>query len=554
MKSLSQLQTWIWIAMGMVAAVLAGCAVGPDYHEPKIKMAGHFGEISGSNVRSNSVSQETENAPPEQWWSAFNDPMLDHLIAEALHANFDLRIAAVRIRQARYQRSVIAADLFPNVDADAGYFRGRGSKNVVLPLGGGSSSSGGSSGAGGGGSSSSRAAKNSGASASESSGDSDSSSTGGAASGGAAKQEGVNPFSNQLSPLGKGGLPGATTSLYQIGFDSTWELDIFGGNRRRLEAAAADLSAAVENLHDVTVTLLAEVARNYLEMRGTQLRLSIARTNLAAQNELLELTRSRATAGLSSRADVTRAAAQVAMTSATIPPLEANLRRSIHVISTLLGKEPMTLNQELSEMKSLPPIPPEVPVGLPSDLLKHRPDIRAAERRIAAATARVGAAEADLFPKFALTGGIGLDSTSVDDLFDWQSHYFLVSPTATWRVFDAGRIIPNIALKKAGRQESLLQYQQTILNALHEVEDALVAYASEQAHRAALAEAFAQSHLSLELIRDQYKHGLTDFMNVLDVQRNVLMAQDQLAQSDEALATDLVAIYKALGGGWKIQK
>ncbi len=519
------------LALWLAGAALAGCSVGPNYHRPDVEVGAHFGELKAG------ASGGAEAPPTSDWWRSFKDPELDHLIAEALSENYDLRLAATRIREARYQRSIIAADLFPNIDADAGYLRARGSKNVILPLGGGGGSGDppGDPPTPGRGSASSSASTSSGASS----------------SGG---QVGANPFASPLTPFGKGGLPGVTASLYQVGFDSNWELDVFGGTRRRLEAAAADLGAAVENWRDMTVTLLAEVARNYLELRGTQQRLDIARKNLAAENETLALTRSRARAGLTSQADVTRAAAEVALTTATIPPLEAAARRSIHSLSTLLAKEPTALNRELNEEKPLPIAPPEVPVGLPSELLRRRPDIRRAERQMAAATARVGSAQADLFPKFALTGSIGLDSTSTGNLFDWQSHYFLVSPTVTWRVFDAGRILSNLALQKANRQESLLQYRSTILTALREVEDALVAYATEHEHRAALAEALAQNQESFELVRQQYEHGLANFIEVLDAQRNVLTAEDQLAQSDQSIATDLVALYKALGGGWQNQK
>ncbi|HXS68898.1 MAG TPA: TolC family protein, partial [Candidatus Polarisedimenticolia bacterium] len=291
-----------------------------------------------------------------------------------------------------------------------------------------------------------------------------------------------------------------------------------------------------------------------VELRGTQQRLIVAQKNLAAQKETLDLTTSRANAGLTSRADVVRAAAEVATTSATIPPLQASARRSIHLLSTLLAEEPMALSDELESNKPPVFLPPEVPVGLPSELLKRRPDIRRAERRMAAATARVGSAEADLFPKFAMTGGVGLDSTSTGSLFDWQSRYFFISPTVVWRVFDAGRIISNVALQKANRSESELQYRDTILTALREVEDALVAYATEQEHCNALAEALRQNQDALGLVRNQYKNGLANFLEVLDAQRSVLSSEDQLTEANETLGTDLVALYKALGGGWEMRK
>lgn len=538
-------------SLSLVAAIslmlFSGCAVGPNFHQPKTRVEKTFSELWRTN--SAISSNTTTNSPVFEWWRTFHDPELDHLIAEALRDNYNLRIAVARIREARYQRSVAAADLFPNIDADAGYLRARGSKNVVLPLGG--------AGGAGGKSSSSSQSKNSMNSDSpgDPPGDPPSGGGSGAAGSGAAaggnNSIGANPFGNPLTPFGKGGLPGVNSSLYQIGFDSTWELDVFGGKRRHLEAAADDLGASVETLRDVTISLLAEVARDYIELRGAQERLAVARENLAVEKDTLALTVSRANSGLASRADAVRAAAETATTEATIPPLEAIVRQHIHVLSTLLAKEPSALVAELKHEKPLPLVPPEVPVGLPSELLKRRPDVRRAERQIAAATARIGSAEADLFPKFALTGGVGLDSTSTGSLFDWQSHYFFISPTVTWRVFDAGRIISNIALQKEIRQETVWQYRDTILTALREVEDALVAYATEQEHRAALAVALQQNRDALALIRNRYEHGLATFLDVLDTQRSVLASQDQLAQSDQTVATDLVTLYKALGGGWQ---
>jgi NodT family efflux transporter outer membrane factor (OMF) lipoprotein len=523
----------------VLGAFLAGCAVGPNYKRPKVEVEQTFGEVH-KTTQTDPYTQPSKatNSPAQisQWWRTFHDPELDALVLRALNKNYNLQIATTRLRQARAQRGMVAADLLPEVDADAGYSHARGSKNVVLPFGGGG-------GAGGG--SATKAQPRS-----SSAGDPpvDAPNSSGSQNGNASRTT-----QNQLSPLGKGSLPGVTTDLYQIGFDSNWELDIFGGTRRRLEAATADLTAALESRRDVMVTLVSEIARNYLELRGAQQRLEVARENLAAQTEILELTRSMRKSGLVSDFDVSRSAAQVATTASTIPPLEAGTRRLIHTLSTLLSEQPNALSDELAAEKPLPSLPPEVPVGLPSDLLKRRPDIRRAERQLAAATARIGSAKADLFPKFALTGSIGLDSSTVSHLFDWQSRYFLISPTVTWPAFDAGRIVSNIRLQKANRDESLLQYRSTILSALREVEDALVTYACEQSRRASLAEALNESRRSFEVAREQYQHGLATFLNVLDAQRTIFAAQDALAQSDQTACTDLVALYKALGGGWEIR-
>jgi multidrug efflux system outer membrane protein len=369
-----------------------------------------------------------------------------------------------------------------------------------------------------------------------------------------AGDQGTSPFTNQLSPLGKGGLPGVSTDLYQIGFDATWEVDVFGGQRRNLEAAGADLAASVESRRDTVITLLAEVARNYLELRGAQQRLGVARENLQAGNEILDLTRSIQKSGLTTDLDVARSAGQVATVAATVPPLEGQVRRSMHALATLLNEDPDALTAELKDAQPVPPLPPEVPVGLPSDLLKRRPDIRRAEQQIAAATARVGVAEADLFPKFGLTGSVGLDATEFTKLFNWESRYFLISPTITWPVFDAGRIVSNISLQKSIAAEARLQYRRAVLVALQDVEDALINYATEQARNKALHDSLQQNRDALDIARQQYQQGLSPFLNVLDAERNLFSAQDAVAQSDLQMATNLVALYKSLGGGWQIEQ
>jgi NodT family efflux transporter outer membrane factor (OMF) lipoprotein len=506
--------------------LVAGCAVGPDYHRSSVRLSQEFGEL---HTTAGTNADKATNLPPvAEWWRGFNDPTLERLIHDALRQNYDIRIAVERIRESRFQRSIIAADLFPEVNTGAGYLRSRGSKNVELPLGAGGS--GGSSGAG----------------VKKQTASRDNSPASGSAGASAAQSAAGAP----LTPFGQGGLPGVTSSLYQIGFDASWEIDMFGGNRRRLEAAAADLGASVEQLHQVTLTMLAELARDYFELRGTQVRLAIAHENLAAAKDILELTQSRAKSGLTDYSDVTRAAAQVAAFNAVIPPFESIERRSVHAISILLAREPTELAPELEKPAALPPVPLVVPVGLPSDLLQRRPDIRRAERQIAAATASVGSAKAELFPKFALTASAGLDSSSPGNLFNWESRYFLISPNVTWRIFDAGRIVSNLALQKANRRESELQYRSTILTAFREVEDALVAYATEQSRRISLAEEMTQDKDSVALVRQRYEHGLVNFIEVLDALERFFSVRDQLAQSDQATVTELVALYKALGGGW----
>ncbi len=501
--------------------LFAGCEVGPNYHRPAEKVEAKFSEPA---------SAVTTNSASAAWWQTFNDPELNHLVALALAGNYDLQMASLRISQSRYQRNMAVADLFPQVNTDGGYLKARGSKNVVLPLGGGASSGGSASGGSGNSGSADRTSARSKSQATE-----------------IASQGASSP---PLTAFGQGGLPGATTDIYQAGFDASWEIDVFGGKRRSVEAAAATMTGAVENKRDVLVSMMAEVARSYLELRGGQLRLGIARTNLETQTATVDVIRSKQKFGLATELDVARAAAQRDTTAAAIPPLESGVRRMIHALSILVGKEPNELSAELAPVAPLPVTPPEVPVGIPSQLLDRRPDIRASERQLAAASARIGVAVADLYPKFAVTGQAGLDSTSPSTLFNWESRYFLISPTVSWRIFDAGRIASNVKLQKAMKDESALRYRETILKALQEVEDALAVYTSDLNRRRSLVDAAGNARLAVDLAQKDFDQGLIDFLNVLQAQQNALTAEDALAQSSQSICTDIVALYKALGGGW----
>ncbi|MGD1276520.1 MAG: efflux transporter outer membrane subunit [Tepidisphaeraceae bacterium] len=507
-----------------LAAVLtaAGCEVGPDYHPPQITVKSAYGEP---------IAAPSASAAPTaliQWWSAFHDPELDGLIQRAIKNNLDLKNAESRLRQARAQRGVVGSELFPTVNTSGGYQNARGSKNVTIPLG----AFGGA--AGPAATPTVRPAVVSAA----------------AAQGGSASV--ASTPSVPLSPLGQGGFPGVETQLYQAGFDASWELDVFGGVRRSIEAADADTAAALEDRRDLLVSLVAEVARNYIDLRSAQRQMQIATDNLQSQQETLELTRSRYRAGFVTELDVAREAAQVATTAATLPALDASIRLYIHELGILLGQDPDALAAELTAAAPIPPAPPAVPLGVPADLLRRRPDIRRAERQLAAATARIGVATADLYPKFTLTGSFGLDSSKVHNLAEWSSRYFALNPGVTWPIFDAGKIRSNVAVQKELAQQAATNYQQTVLSALKEVEDALAAYRTEQLRRNALADAVDASQQAVSLARQQYQRGVVDFLVVLDTQRSLFETQMVLAQSDSAISTDLVALYKALGGGWEL--
>ncbi len=342
-------------------------------------------------------------------------------------------------------------------------------------------------------------------------------------------------------------------NYYQAGFDAAWEIDLFGGTRRATEAGKAELAAAEFGLQHVWITMASEVARNYVELRGHQHRLAIVRKNVQAQEDALAITRERFKNGLTTDLDVQQAATLLATTRSEIPALETQVEFGIHRLGILIGQPPGALREELSAVAPVPVISSGVPVGLPSELLLRRPDIRMAERRLAAATARIGVATADLFPKFSLTGVAGFQSVSTSDWFTKGSSFWSVGPTVQWRIFDSGRMRANIRVQDARQEQALAVYEQIALNAFEEVENALVAYAKEQERQRALEEAVWSSAESLHLAQQLYTNGLASFLNVLDAERSSYRAEDALAQSRSAVSQNVIALYKALGGGWDVE-
>lgn len=350
--------------------------------------------------------------------------------------------------------------------------------------------------------------------------------------------------------LARGAGQSLEQNYFNAGFDMNWELDVFGGNRRALQAAQADLAATEEASRGVLITVLGEVGLNYLDLRGLQKQLAVAHDNLHLQEQTLALTRDQFRSGMASELDTARAEAQAANTRSQIPLLEQDIERTIHRLSILIGKEPAELESQLISAAAIPPAAPGIPVGLPSDLLRRRPDIRQAEEALAAATARVGVATADLFPRFYLTGTAGLESLNASDFFNAGSRFWSIGPSLRWPVFSAGRIRQNIKVQDARQEQALIQYEQTVLTSLEEVENALVACGKEEEHHQALVESEAANRRAVALADERYRSGLVDFLNVLEAQRSLLLVQDELARSDRTLDQNLVRLYKALGGGW----
>ncbi len=344
---------------------------------------------------------------------------------------------------------------------------------------------------------------------------------------------------------------GSISNLYQIGFDASWELDIFGGVRRGVEAADADLLAAVENRNFVLVTLAAETAINYINLRGFQQQIFIARNNLSAQQHNAELTRQKYQAGLTSALDTVNADALAATTAAQIPLLESSARQAIYSLSLLIAREPGALLPELTAPSPIPAAPPSVPAGVPSALLRRRPDIRSAEAQIHAATARIGVATADLFPKFTLSGSAGFANNDINSWLNWSNRFWSFGPAVNWQIFDTGKTLSNIELNQALQEQSFISYRQTVLTALQEVDNALIASIKEQEHYHALSTAVAANRKAVFLSTQLYTHGQTDYLNVLIAQRALYTSEDALVQSTRTVSTNLVALYKALGGGWE---
>jgi len=474
-----------WMALALLAAVTAGCMVGPDYQRPAIDVPEGWSEAPKESVPAQSE--------PSRWWAAFNDPELDSLIDRAIAANLGIAAAEARIRESRANRKIAAAPFWPSLTASGSYTRGVQSQNAFGSFGG-------------------------------------------------------SPTGSQ--PGAASGVGSEPTNQYLANFDATWELDVFGGTRRSVEASQATLEASYFDRGDVLLTLLGDVARNYIEVRGFQRQLDVARTNLALQQDTLDLTRSRYQGGLASDLDVARAEAQVETTASQVPTLETSYKNTVHSLGVLLGEAPGALTDELASTKAIPVASAEIPAGLSSDVLRQRPDIRRAERQLASATAQVGVATADLYPKFSLVGSAGLQSVGASDFFTSGSKLWSIGPSMTWPIFQGGQIVATIEVRDAQAQEALLTYRQTILTALQDTENAIVAYTRERDRHERLVAAAASNQRAVELSTALYTRGLSDFLSVLDAQRNLLQAQNDLALSETAVSTDLVALHKALGGGW----
>jgi multidrug efflux system outer membrane protein len=484
-------------SVGLVlGALCGGCAVGPDFVRPTPATPAHWSSqatAAPATVNENRVGEQATQL--SGWWNGFNDPTLGSLVERAVASNLDLRMALARIEESRAQRDISVSGLWPSVSTEAAFSRQRLSETT--PTG--------------------------------------------------ALFNSVDSF-----PVPAGthlNIPNPYNQ-YQLSADASWEIDLFGRVRRSLEAANANLQVSLEDRHAVLVSVLADVAQNYLQLRGAQSRLRIAQQNLETIDDLLALTRQRLAAGVTTDIDLSNALAQSAQTHAELPSFEMQITQSINQLSQLLGLAPEALRTELDSDAPMPPLPQQVPIGMPADLARRRADIRQAEASLHAATAQIGVSVADLFPRLTLMASGGVQSETAGTLLEWASRFGSFGPTLTLPVFDRGRW-KTVQLNRARAQEAALNYERTVLAALHEVENALAAYRADQDRRAWLEAAVAQNLDALTLSRQRYGSGLASFIEVLDVER--IWQQNRLALVDSmtAVSTDLVHLYRALGGGWE---
>ncbi len=496
----------------LTAALLAGCTVGPNFVRPSSNIPAHWPQQSlqppasaspevaappGTAARALPPLSTLSEQPAQlaSWWTRFQDPALDRLIERSLRGNLDLRAAVVRSEEALVERDISQAALWPSLSANASYERERISE--------------------------------------------------------------ATPEGALISQSGKFAIPGVGRvtipnpyNQYQLGAAASWEPDLFGRLHRSVEAASAAAQVSLEDQRALQVSLLAQVAQSYIQLRAAQARRAVALENIATLTDLLDLTRQRYTNGLTTEVDVRSATAQLSQTRATVPALELQITQAIHTLSTLLGEPPEAVRAELTQPAAIPPLPPQVPIGLPAELARRRPDVREAEANLHAATAQIGVAIGDLFPRLSLSASGGFQSETLGNLLQWNSLFGMVGPELDIPVFDRGRW-KTVRLYRLKAREAALAYQSTVLTALREVEDAAAAYGADQQQRLWLTDTVTQNREALTLAQQRYESGVTDFLNVLDAQRTLQQNELSLLSATAAASSDLVSLYRALGGGWE---
>ncbi len=461
---------------GVVAAsaVVAGCAVGPDYRRPQTQLQATFINATQAAAAESGIDAEV------RFWRRFRDPVLDGLIDRAVQYNREIAVAVAALREARAVAYGARAERFPQVNAAAG------------------------------------------------------------------------ASTQQLSASQAPGLSRSdrTTESVDVGLEAFWELDLFGRRSREAEATQALVSAAEAGVEGAQISVVAELATTYFELRGAQRRLAVARAAIDNQSRATELVRVRAAVGRAFDLDLARAVALLEGTRAQIPALEAQIAAFAYAIGVLTGQQPAEVNWLTQQPQPLPGVPPVAGVGDPAGLIARRPDVRVAERQLAASVARIGVATADLFPTVSINGLIGLNASRFSGLSDSGATTYGLGASITWAALDFGRVRARIQQTEAGADAALARYERAVLVALQDLETALVRYDRTQRQVAALAASAEASQRASQLAFERFRAGVTDLTVVLEAERSFLSAQDALAQAEAAAASSYVAVYRALGGGW----
>lgn len=473
----------------LLLAYLGACKMGPNFVPPDEPVPKQYAEPA--------PTANADAVPDAAWWNQFHDAQLDRLEDQAASSNLGLKVAYLRILEARVQVQATRAQGLPSLTGTASYTREQlGLAGIVKSKGQALAS---------------------------------------------APPEVQNLISSLEQPI----------NLYELGFDASWELDLFGKVRRAVEAADAQSRQAVESKNDLLVSLEAEIAQTYFQLRAGQVLRQTTATLIADQREVVDLTSSRQAHGLGSEADVQSARAQLASLAAQLPQYEETIASSRHALAVLCGETPEAFDGELGTDGALPALPPTVPVGIPSTLARRRPDIRGSEEALHAATAQVGVSVASLFPQLSLTGSLGLRNTDTRYLFDWASKFYSAGPGISVPIFKGGALIASVRLSRTEAAAAALSYRSTVLNALQEVEDGLSSLREDAERRTALDTSVAADQRALDINLDAYRHGLATYVTVLTLQLQTVQARQQLAQASLTQIVDLIKLYKALGGGWQ---
>ena len=498
-----------WATAAGTLLLLTGCTVGPNFRRPAPPPVPAW-----RNAPSGDAAIRLTTDPDPRWWAAFGDPLLTELIVTAIRQNLDLQQAVLRVVASRQGIVTARAAGLPTLSGNASYMREQlGIKGILESRG---------------------------------------------------VYQQLNDLANEASDLTGGAVGGSSgaadallnpltqpVNLYQYGLSASWELDLFGRVRRSVEQARAQSEAMGEAANDALTTLESEVAQAYVQLRGAQALTASQEQNVSSAQESLELTRSRLGRGLSSGLDVDQAQTQLRSLERQLPEYEKQERQAIDRLDLLIGEAPGTLDARLLQPGPLPALPAAVGVGVPSALARRRPDIREAEAQLHAAVAGVGVATANFYPDIALTGSLGIRATDASYLTRWASHFYSVGPSLSLPIFQGGALTANLRLNRAQAIEAGLHYRATVLNALREVEDSLVAFRADRVERDRLADELTAAQDTLQLASSRYAHGISDYLQVLDAERSLESARQQLVQQDMTLANDVVSLYRALGGGWE---